>query len=154
MKLKYAGIIWVDVGTMSGPEFQRPLNQMTAPEVLEGEGMFVNFVRALGLSGVGDMLEKKGPYTVFAPADDVFNVHTVGAVLGSARLDDLLYHFIVPGKYTSADLRRLQVLRTVNGYPLAIVSRNGIEVNGATIIKPDVPYDKGIIHEINKTLES
>jgi len=138
---------------MSEPDFERPLNEMNASEVLEGEGRFVNFVRALGLSGVGDMLEKKGPYTVFAPADDVFNIHTVGAVLGSARLGDLLYHFIVPGKYTSADLRWLQMLRTVNGYPLVIVSRDGIEVNGAMIVKPDVPYDKGIIHEINKTME-
>lgn len=143
----------VDEETMSEPEFERPLNQMTAPEVLGGEGRFVNFVRALELSGVGDILEKKGPHTVFAPADDVFNIHTVGALLGSARLGDLLYHFIVPGKYTSADLRRLQVLRTVNGYPLVIVSRNGIEVNGAMIVKPDVPYDKGIIHEINQVVE-
>jgi uncharacterized surface protein with fasciclin (FAS1) repeats len=135
---------------MSEPELVRPLNDMTAREVLEGEGRFVNFVRALGLSGVGDMLEKKGPYTVFAPADDVFNAHTVGAVLGSARLDDLLYHFIVPGKYTSADLLRLQVLRTVNGYPLVIVARDGIEVSGAMIVTPDVPYNKGIIHEISK----
>jgi uncharacterized surface protein with fasciclin (FAS1) repeats len=143
----------VDEGIMGEPEFERPLNQMTAPEVLEDEGRFVNFVRALGLSGAGGMLENKGPYTIFAPADDVFNVQTMGALLGSARLDDLLYHFIVPGKYMSADLRRLQLLRTVNGYPLVIVSHNSIEVNGATIIKPDVPYNRGVIHEINKTME-
>jgi uncharacterized surface protein with fasciclin (FAS1) repeats len=137
-------------GTMTGPEFEKPLNQMTVPEVLEGEGEFMNFIRALELSGVGDMLEKKGPYTVFAPADDVFNLRTAGGLIGSAMLDDLLYRFIVPGKYMSADLRRLQVLRTVNGYLLFIVSRDGIEVNGAVIVKPDVPYAKGIIHEINK----
>ncbi|HTX43099.1 MAG TPA: fasciclin domain-containing protein, partial [Methanocella sp.] len=92
------------------------------------------------------------PFTVFAPVDDVFNVHTVGALLGSARLEGLLHHFIVPGKYTSADLRRLRALRTVSGYPLAIVSRDGIEVGGAMIIKPDVPYDKGMIHEIDQVV--
>lgn len=139
---------------MSRPEFERPLNEMTAPEVLESEGRFANFIRALGLSGVGGMLEKKGSYTVFAPADDVFNVHTVGALLGSARLDDLLYHFIVPGKYKFEDLHRLHLLKTVNGYPLVIVSHNGIEVNGAKIIKPDVPYNKGIIHEIEPTIRT
>jgi uncharacterized surface protein with fasciclin (FAS1) repeats len=128
----------------------RPLNDMTAAEVLAEEGRFTNFTRALELSGVGGMLEKKGPYTVFAPVDDVFNAQTMGGMIGSAKLDEMLWHFIVPGKYTSEELHRLQVLKTVNGYPLFITSRNGIEVNGAEIVKPDVPYDKGVIHEIDK----
>ncbi len=135
---------------MNGPGFDRPLNRMTVPEVLEGEGGFVNFIRALRLSGVGDMLERKGPYTVFAPSDGLFNIRTIGALVGSAGLGDMLYRLIVPGRYTSADLRRLQVLRTVNGQPLVIISGETIEVNGAVIVKPDIPYDKGIIHEINK----
>lgn len=125
-----------------------PLNAMTAAEVLAEEGAFTNFIRALELSGVGDMLEKKGPYTVFAPMDDVFNTHTMGGIVGSAKLDELLWHFIVPGKYTYSDLQRLQVLKTVGGYPLIISFRDGVEVNGAEIVKPDVPYNKGIIHEI------
>ncbi len=133
---------------MGKPEFERPLNRMTAPEVLEGEGRFANFARALELSGVGDMLERKGPYTVFAPDDDVFNVRTVGTMAGSAMLEGLLNRFIVPGRYTAADLHRLQALRSVSGYPLLIESRDGIEVNGFKVIKPDVPYEKGIIHEI------
>ncbi len=133
---------------MAPPEFERPLNQMTASEVLEGEGRFTNFVRALGLSGVGDMLEKKGPYTIFAPDDGMFNIRSIGALAGAAGLEELLKRFIVPGKYTSADLGRLRLLKSVSGYPLAVVSRDGIEVGGAAVIKPDVPYDKGIIHEI------
>ncbi len=134
---------------MGEPEFERPLNQMPVPEVLEGEGRFANFGRALELAGVVDMVERKGPYTVFAPDDDVLNVHTIGVLPGSAMLEGLLDHFIVPGRYTAADLRRLQVLKTVSGYPLLIVSRDGIEVNGFKVTRPDVPYEKGIIHEIS-----
>ncbi len=133
---------------MSEPEFERPLNQMTAPEVLGGEGRFANFVRALELSGAGDRLEKKGPYTVFAPDDDMFNIHTIGPMSGAAMLEGLVGRFIVAGKYTSEDLRRLPLLTSVNGLPLVITSRDGIEVNGAAITKPDLPYEKGIIHEI------
>lgn len=128
----------------------RPLNEMTAAEVLAEEGEYTNFIRALELSGVGDMLEKKGPYTVFAPMDDVFNEYTMGGLVGSAKLDDLLWHFIVPGKYTFEDLHRLQVLKTVGGYMLRIETRDGIRVNGVEIVKPDLPYNKGVIHGITK----
>ena len=132
----------------------RPLNAMTASEVLAGEGDFVNFVRALELSGVGGMLEKKGPHTVFAPMDDVFNAETIGGIIGSAKLDGVLRHFIVPGRYTYTDLHRLQVLKTVAGYPLVITAGDDrIRVSGAEIVRPDVPYDKGIIHEINRPFD-
>jgi uncharacterized surface protein with fasciclin (FAS1) repeats len=123
---------------------------MTAAEVLAEEGEYTNFIRALELSGVGDMLEKKGPYTVFAPSDEVFNEYTMGGLVGSAKLDDLLWHFIVPGKYMYEDLYRLQVLKTVGGYMLRIEARDGILVNGVEIVKPDLPYNKGVIHGIAK----
>jgi uncharacterized surface protein with fasciclin (FAS1) repeats len=129
--------------------FDKPLNDMTATEVLAEEGRFRNFIRALELSGVGDKLEKKGPYTIFAPVDDVFNLQAIGDMLSSMKIEQMVYHFIVPGKYIFSDIHRLQVLQTVSGYPLVITARDGIEVSGAEIIKPDVPYDKGVIHEIS-----
>jgi uncharacterized surface protein with fasciclin (FAS1) repeats len=128
-------------------EIIRPLNEMTATEVLASEGRFDNFVRALELSGVGGMLEKKGPHTIFAPTDDLFNASTAGGMQSAMKLDDMLSHLIVAGKYMAADLRRLETLKTISGQPLSI--RDGIVVNGTKIIKPDIPYDKGIIHEID-----
>jgi uncharacterized surface protein with fasciclin (FAS1) repeats len=124
---------------------------MTATEVLASEGRFDNFVRALELSGVGDMLEKKGPYTVFAPTDDLFNESTAGGMLSALKLDDLLKHLIVAGKYMAADLRRLEMLMTVSGEPLFI--RDGLIINGTRLIRPDIPYNKGIIHEIDLPYE-
>jgi len=133
----------------------RPLNDMTASEVLAEEDDLVNFARALELSGVGGMLEKKGPYTVFAPTDAVFNAETMGGMIGAAKLDMVLWHFIVPGKFTYADLQRLPVLKTVSGYPLIVTPGDGgIRVSGAEIVKRDIPYNKGIIHEIDRPFES
>jgi len=131
-------------------EVIRPLNDMTAAEVLSEEGEFTNFIRAMEISGVGGLLEKKGPYTVFAPMDDVFNMEMLGGMIGSAKLDVVLGQFIVPGKYMLADLRSLQMLKTVSGYPLIITTDDGIKVNGLRIFKPDLPYNKGIIHEVAK----
>ncbi len=133
--------------------FGRPLNDMTAPEVLTEEGKFTNFVRALELSGAADMLEKKGPYTIFAPVDEVFNVQYIGQITGSYELLEIVYRFIVPGKYTYKDIQRLQMLNTVSGFPLTITVKDGVRVGGAEITRPDLPYDKGLIHEINMAME-
>jgi uncharacterized surface protein with fasciclin (FAS1) repeats len=130
----------------------QPLNDMTACEVLAGDREFSNFVRALELSGVGDMLEKKGPYTVFAPNDDAFNMETIGLMLSQTKLMHVLHHYIVPGKYEYANLEFLPGMITVIGFPLIIRKDTELTVNGARIIRPDMPYDKGIIHEIDRIL--
>ena len=131
---------------------ETPLNDMTASEVLASEREFSNFVRALELSGVGDMLEKKGPYTVFAPNDEAFNIETIGGMLSQAKLMNVLHHFIVPGRYEYKNLEQLSLLVTVNGYPLAIKNKEELTINGAHIFRPDIPYNKGIIHMIDQVL--
>ncbi len=122
------------------------LNGMTACEVISLEGGYDNFCRALQLSSVGDMLEEKGPYTVLAPPDYFFNAETLGLMISSIRLDMMLRSFIVPGKYPLESLRRLQVLRAASGHLLPVSCGDAVKVNGARIARPDVPYDKGIIH--------
>lgn len=131
---------------------ETPLNDMTAIEVLAGEGEFSNFARALDLSGVGDMLEKKGPYTVFAPNDEAFNMETVGGMLSQAKLMNVLHHYVVPGKYEYRNLERLPLLITVIGYPLVVKKNEELTINGAHILRPDIPYNKGIIHMIDQVL--
>ncbi len=131
---------------------ETPLNDMTAIEILASEGEFSNFVRALELSGVGDMLEKKGPYTVFAPNDEAFNMETVGVMLSQAKLMNMLHHFVVPGKYEYNNLGRLSLLITVIGYPLVIKKNEELTINGAHILRPDIPYNKGVIHMIDQVL--
>lgn len=143
--MTYTPIRYIFIGMVP---YARPLNDMTASEVLADEGRFSNFIRALEISGVGDILEKKGPYTVFAPVDDAFDEKSVGALTSTYRLADYLHNFIVPGKYLLRDIEQLQALQTAGGYPLLIACRDGVEVNGAVIIKPDVPFNNGVIHEI------
>ncbi|HEY3421874.1 MAG TPA: fasciclin domain-containing protein [Methanocellaceae archaeon] len=131
---------------------ETPLNDMTAIEVLSCEGEFSNFVRALELSGVGDMLEKKGPYTVFAPNDEAFNMETAGGMSSQARLMNALQYYVVPGRYDYRNLNNLPSLITVVGYPLALKKDHDLTINGAHILRPDIPYNKGIIHMIDQVL--
>lgn len=129
---------------------EKPLNDMTVVEVLACEGGFSNFIRALELSGVGDMLEKKGPYTVFAPNDEAFNIQTVGGMASQARLMNALQYYVVPGKYDYRSLNMLPVLITVVGYPLVLKMGEDLTINDARILRPDIPYNKGIIHMIDQ----
>jgi len=122
------------------------LNEMTACEVISLEGGYDNFCRALQLSSVGDILEERGPYTVLAPPDDFFNASTLGLMISSIKLDGILRSFIVPGKYPLESIRRLHLLRAANGSLITVSCGDAVEVNGARIAKPDVPYNKGIIH--------
>ncbi len=131
---------------------ETPLNDMTAIEVLASEGEFSNFVRALELSGVGDMLEKKGPYTVFAPNDEAFNAETVGGMLSQAKLMNMMHHYVVPGKYEYRNLELLPLLITVIGYPLVVKKNEELTINEAHILRPDIPYNRGIIHLIDQVL--
>lgn len=130
----------------------RPLNDMTATEVLSAEGRFTNFVRALELSGVDDLLEKTGPYTLFAANDDAFNMETMGGMTSQSRLMDVLCHYVVPGKYEYVNLIRLPLLVTVIGSPIVLKAEDGVTVNGIHIVRSDMPYNKGIIHEIEGVL--
>ena len=98
------------------------------------------------------MLEKKGPYTVFAPNDDAFNFTTVGGMLSQAKLMNGLHHYVVPGKYEYKNLERLPSLISVIGYPLTIEKNGDLTINGAHIFRPDIPYNKGIIHMIDQVL--
>ena len=129
-----------------------PLNDMTAIEVLASEGEFSNFVRALELSGVGDMLEKKGPHTVFAPNDEAFNLETAGGMSSQFKMMNALQHYVVPGKYDLKSLTMLPLLITVTGYPLVLKLDMDLTINDAHILRPDIPYNKGIIHLIDQVL--
>jgi uncharacterized surface protein with fasciclin (FAS1) repeats len=131
---------------------EKPLDDMTAIEVLTGEGEFSNFVRALELSGVGDMLEKKGPHTVFAPGDEAFNPETAGGMMSQFKLMNALRYYVVPGKYDFNSLNMLPVLITVTGHPLILKKERDLTINGAHIFRPDIPYNKGIIHMIDQLL--
>jgi uncharacterized surface protein with fasciclin (FAS1) repeats len=130
----------------------KPLNDMNAIEVLTGECEFSNFIRALELSGVGDMLEKKGPYTLFAPNDEAFNLETAGGMSSQFKLMNALQNYVVPGKYDRRSLTMLPVLITVTGYPLVIKMDADLTINDAHILRPDIPYNRGIIHLIDQVL--
>ena len=63
----------------------------------------------------------------------------------------LKYH-VVSGKVTAADVANLTSANTVEGSSVKIDTFNGVKVNDATVVTPDVIADNGVIHVIDSVL--
>lgn len=120
---------------------------------------FSTLTAAIDAAGVKSMLDTDpGPYTVFAPTDEAF------AALPEGTLEDLLkpenkeklgkilaYH-VVPAKVMAADVKTMMA-PTANGAELDIKVADGkVAVNGANVVKTDIPATNGVIHVIDKVL--
>ena len=129
--------------------------EATGRGVKYGLEEFFRHPEAVKAAGLVDTLKGEGPFTVFAPTDAAF------AKVPKAQLDALLadkealtavltYH-VVAGRVTSADLveKRYLTAKTVQGETLEIDARNSVRVNGANVVKADIPATNGVIHVID-----
>jgi len=131
----------------------------TIVDVAVGAGQFTTLVAAVKAAGLADTLSGKGPFTVFAPTDAAFAKLPAGTVESLLKPENkkklqaiLLYH-VVKGDVKSGDLKDGESVKTVEGQPLTIGIAGGIvNVNGATVVKADIPASNGVIHVIDTVL--
>ena len=119
-------------------------------------GGYKTLVKAINTAGLAGTLEHGGPYTVFAPTDEAF------AKLGKKELDDLmgdkksltqvLLHHVVKGKYDSASLQKLEVLKPLDGNGLVVNFKDKTEAGGALVSQPDIKASNGIIHQVDEVI--
>ncbi|MBD2102258.1 fasciclin domain-containing protein [Leptolyngbya sp. FACHB-261] len=119
-------------------------------------GSFATLVTAITAAGLDTALKGPGPFTVFAPTDEAFSKLPSGAV--EALLEDIpklrkvLEYHVVSGKVTSADVVKLTSADTAAGIPLKIDASDGVKVNDAKVVTPDVEAENGVIHIIDAVL--
>ncbi|MEH1818889.1 MAG: fasciclin domain-containing protein [Nostoc sp.] len=121
---------------------------------------FTTLTSLLKTSGLADVLQQAGPYTVFAPTDQAF------AALPAATLQQLqqpenrealikiLRYHVLPGAVTASQLSSGEV-STNEGRPVNIQidrANNQVSVNNARVLQADVKASNGIIHAINQVL--
>lgn len=119
-------------------------------------GSFKTIVTAVKAAGLVETLKSKGPFTVFAPTDDAFANLPKGTVEGLLKdvpkLKAVLTYHVVAGKVMAADVLKLKSAKTVQGQEVKIDASKGVKVNDATVVKPDVVADNGVIHVIDKVI--
>lgn len=130
----------------------------TVVAVAAANGSFKTLTAALEAAGLTETLAGEGPFTVFAPTDAAFAALPAGTVeelLKPENKDQLIkiltYH-VVPGEATSSSLSSGEV-KTVEGSPIAVeVSDQGVMVNEAKVVQPDVQASNGVIHVIDQVI--
>ena len=120
---------------------------------------FETLVAAVQAAGLVETLKGDGPFTVFAPTDEAFAAlpeGTVETLLMPENRDQLVailtYH-VVPAAVPSSELAGETVsATTVNGARLTIDGRDGVMVNDATVVTPDIAASNGIIHVVDSVI--
>ncbi len=119
-------------------------------------GSFNTLVTAITAAGLDTALKGEGPFTVFAPTDEAFSKlasGTVESLLGDIpKLRQILEYHVVSGKVMAADVVKTDSVSSVEGSSLKIDASNGVKVNDATVVTPDVEADNGVIHVIDTVL--
>ncbi|HEU4767805.1 MAG TPA: fasciclin domain-containing protein [Pyrinomonadaceae bacterium] len=119
---------------------------------------FSTLATALAATDMVDILETEGPFTVFAPTDDAFSkmpAEMLDDLLepeNRDRLTSILNYHVVPGRLTAHEVANLEFVTSVLGQRLTIERKNGLKVNEAAVVTPDVEASNGIIHIIDAVL--
>jgi uncharacterized surface protein with fasciclin (FAS1) repeats len=128
----------------------------TVADVLRANPQFSTFMAAADSVGLGDLIEARSAYTVFAPTNAAFAAlpeQVVDALLANQQaLSQVLLYHITFGLYPTADLV-VVAPSTINGRLLTITPQgNTLLVNDATIVAADITADNGVIHAIDRLL--
>lgn len=129
---------------------------------------FSTLVAAVKAAGLVDVLNGKGPFTVFAPVNDAFAKLPKGTVESLLKpenkklLTSILTYHVVAGEFKAAavlkaikDNNGKFVITTVQGNKLTASLKNGKVVltdakgGSATVVITDVDASNGIVHAID-----
>ncbi|MBD1852626.1 fasciclin domain-containing protein [Leptolyngbya sp. FACHB-711] len=119
-------------------------------------GSFSTLVAVVKAANLVEILQGKGPFTVFPLTDEAFAKLPAGTVdkllKDIPQLKKILTYHVVSGKVTAADVTKLKSATTVEGSNVAIDASKGVKVNNSTVTTPDVAADNGVIHIIDTVL--
>jgi Fasciclin domain len=111
------------------------------------------------LSGLEEIFECSGPFTLFVPHNDAFDDiwgHFWLALLQPQNRNDLkeflLYH-ILPGSLLQGELKLLAGATSLFLGNNITISRNPLMINSAQVVASDLMACNGVLHIIDKVLE-
>jgi len=151
-----------ETGVMVGGANMVPSKDIVDNAVNSSE--HTTLVAAVKAAGLAETLKGAGPFTVFAPTNDAFNKLPAGTVDNllkpemKADLTKVLTYHVVPGRYTSTELKDGQKLKTVQGQELTIGMKDGKwmvkDSKGGTVnfTIPDVISSNGVTFVVDGVL--
>lgn len=149
--------------TVGGAKMVRNLDIVDNAANAKNVTTVVDLVKQAGLV---DTLKSEGPFTVFGPNNDAFGAvpkNILDKVAGDVTLlKTVLTYHVVPGTYTSADLRVMaskgETLKSVQGGVLTPIIEGGeVKLKDAagqmiSIETPDIISSNGVTHVIKSVM--
>lgn len=131
----------------------------TITEIVVDNSSFSVLKSALVKADLTDVFNEDGSYTVFAPNNDAFAAAGISesdiSSLSLTALNDILFYHVLDSKVTAANVPAgpNAPVETMGGN-LVYVTKNsqGVFINGAQVINPDIMASNGVIHGIERVL--
>lgn len=129
----------------------------TVYDIIAASTSHETFQSVLDDSGLNNMLQSPGNFTVFAPTDAAFEAMPIGLLNAlqtdpSGVLSELVFYHLLDQTYPSFNLTDQLELMTLLGEEIEFEVDNTITVNDANLIITDLVGSNGIIHVIDAVL--
>jgi uncharacterized surface protein with fasciclin (FAS1) repeats len=128
-------------------------------DAARASGQCTKFLELCQQAGLMDILASEpGPFTLLAPIDAAWAqpdmVKLLERVAGDADLlNKVLRNHVIEGKFTRAELAKQQLLQTISGNVLYVLSKGGEpQVDGVPIAAGEQTANNGILHTIPQVL--
>ena len=128
-------------------------------EVVVADKNLATMSKSVKAVGLETELNKKGPFTVFAPSEIAFGKLANGVLPdwlkpeNKIMLTAILSHHVVEGKNNFKDFKDGQKLVTINGRELKVnVSNEEVTINGAKVQGHDNEASNGVVHSLDRVL--
>jgi uncharacterized surface protein with fasciclin (FAS1) repeats len=126
-------------------------------QVADSQGNLKTFTGLVDQAGLRDILSTREEYTIFAPTDDAFKKLNAdqfnGLTSDKTKLQELLRHHVVKGRYTAKDLASKGSVQALDGSTLRVMSSDSaFSIDNAHIVKTDVSAGNGVIQVIDTVL--
>ena len=130
----------------------------TVADIVINSGDHNTLEAAVVAAGLVETLSSTGPFTLFAPTDDAFDLLPEGTLESlladpSGLLTNILLGHVVSGTELSSDLSDGMQMETFNGNELSVsIDDTGVMINNAMVTFADITADNGVVHVINAVL--
>jgi len=119
-------------------------------------GSFTTLAGALSATGLAAALDGNGPFTVFAPTDDAFDLLPAGLIdsLSAEQLSDILLYHVAGAELMAADVMMADGASALSGGSIDIAVKDGtVVIDGRVqVTQTDITADNGVIHVIDAVM--
>jgi len=161
---KMAMIALLAVGMIACDDDDSTPAPQTITDIAAANPDFSTLVTALQRTGLDDVLDASGSYTVFAPTNDAFTTFLSGANVNDVPvpvLTQILLNHVVSGTVQSSQLTTgyIETLATYNGVAngsnlnMYVSTADGVELNGvSTVTTANIIASNGVIHVVDAVI--